>query len=268
VTPSVSYSYSPEVTGGTFTNDDGQQENKFNSVGGISFGNSRRSSRVSFSMGNSFQAKLDGGEDEEASKVDLLDLNVSTSYNFEALDERWSAISSNASLSPGNLFDMRVSMRHDPYAWTLTSMSVGTSVSLSGTIAGAIPAAAQFALTDAEVPPGPLQGVVDRDSRSAPGQAWRMSLNHSYSYSRGSESQSTLNGNLSFSPTKNWSLSYRANANLREGEVLSHSYSLTRDLHCWRASFERSFGAGRPSYYFRINVIDIPEIKYEQENRR
>ena len=46
------------------------------------------------------------------------------------------------------------------------------------------------------------------------------------------------------------------------------AYRLTRRIHCWEATFSRSFFAGgEAEYYFRLGVRDQREIYYERGTR-
>ncbi|HVO77214.1 MAG TPA: hypothetical protein VMT60_04445, partial [Candidatus Bathyarchaeia archaeon] len=44
-------------------------------------------------------------------------------------------------------------------------------------------------------------------------------------------------------------------------------YSLTRDLHCWQASFTHSRTGKDWAYYFQISIKAHPDIKYERGTR-
>ena len=35
---------------------------------------------------------------------------------------------------------------------------------------------------------------------------------------------------------------------------------MTRTLHCWNLQFVRRFSGGTADYYFRIGIVDRPEI--------
>ena len=51
-------------------------------------------------------------------------------------------------------------------------------------------------------------------------------------------------------------------------EVLLQRFNLTRRLHCWDASFSRTFTpGGEAEYYFRLGVRDQREIYIERGTR-
>ena len=97
---------------------------------------------------------------------------------------------------------------------------------------------------------------------------WSLSLTHNFSMQKEwSTHSSSLNLGSELSLTRAWRLRYSIYYDLTDQEVNSTSYSLNRDLHCWRMVFERRSSGGRSSYYFRINVKDLPDLKYERTRR-
>lgn len=101
IDPSVSFSWTPDFsdkfygyyatvsdTSGRVTRYDRFQKSTF---GGTP---NRKSRYMSLRLGNVFQGKLID-EDGKEKKVDLLTMNFSTNYNFEADSLKWSSISSN-----------------------------------------------------------------------------------------------------------------------------------------------------------------------------
>ena len=75
-----------------------------------------------------------------------------------------------------------------------------------------------------------------------------------------------LGGSVSL--TENWRVDYRTNLRLEDGELGSQTLNVTRDLHCWEATFSRLVFQGREQYYFRIFLKAHPEdIKIESGDR-
>lgn len=264
MSPSIGFTYVPRVTSGSYVDEQGVRRPRFPSVGSVSFGDAARSRTLSISVANRFQAKV--GEGENVKRIDeLANLSLSTGYNFENEDRPWSPLSSSFRTRPHRAFNVDLSMSHDVYAWTLRSLSINTNLSLSGVTAGALPAGAEFSL--AEDIGGQKTGLLGENERATAGQPWSLSVGHTYSRGAdGDNYQSTLRGQLGLSLTKKWQITYSANANIREGDITSQSFSVVRDLHCWQARFERRLFGGSASYYFRIGVKDIQEIFYEQRN--
>lgn len=80
--------------------------------------------------------------------------------------------------------------------------------------------------------------------------------------------QITINGNVSFRPTKHWSLSWATLYDVEKGQFGSHVLRLDRDLHDWRASFSFVQSPnGNVVFNFNITLIDQPEIKFDYDQR-
>lgn len=265
IQPSASFTYTPEIDGATYVDADGTTQSLYPSVGGISVGNSSRSRRITLSVSNQFQLKVKDGE-EERTLGDLFSVNASTSVNLDADERPWAPITTTARIRPANAFNVDVSTSHDVYGEGLRSLRVQSNLSLRGTAGPSLPAGAEPVAGKDDGGIGGTEGLVDDSLRDdASGQSWTLTLSHSYS--RGADASaytSDLFATVGLAPTKNWGVSYRANANLREKDIVSQSFVVTRNLHCWQASFERTLTGNGETYYFRIGVKDIPEIKYEQ----
>jgi hypothetical protein len=99
------------------------------------------------------------------------------------------------------------------------------------------------------------------------------SLQMAYSYAGGYsgplwQSAQTMNavGHFQFSP--GWGIEYSTQIDLVNRRVGTQRFALTRDLHCWSASFTRTFGqAGEAEYYFRLQVKDLKELYVERGTR-
>src|SRR5262249_38251713 len=103
---------------------------------------------------------------------------------------------------------------------------------------------------------------------------WSLAL--SYSYQGGyagttSNLWSTtkiLNGVANVSLTPNWRVEYLASYDFNSQLVMTQRFGLTRDLHCWQASFSRTFVVnGEAEYYFRIGIKEQREIYLERGTR-
>ena len=121
--------------------------------------------------------------------------------------------------------------------------------------------------TTAEVPLETRQAQ-DVDFR----QPWSLSLAYSYSGGYGSgpiwSSNQVMNGVAHYGFTRAWRLDYAASFDVTHHQVLTQRFGLTRDLHCWEASFSRSFNPGAEAeYYFRLAIKDQKEIYLERGTR-
>ena len=124
---------------------------------------------------------------------------------------------------------------------------------------------------------GPLQnqpGSPDRILQRGAGSSFRASLAFDLSRTRpvaGQPAQpvrSTLSGSVSFSPTKNWSLSWQTLYDFTAGKFGSHVLSLNRNMHDWHATFSFVQSPnGNVVFNFNITLIDQPEIKFDYDQR-
>jgi hypothetical protein len=102
---------------------------------------------------------------------------------------------------------------------------------------------------------------------------WNVSLAFSSSggYTGGARwvTQQTLNGVFHYSLTRNWRLDYAASYDVSRHEVGAQRWGLTRDLHCWVASFTRGFSTdGEAEYYFKLSIKDQRELYLEHGTRQ
>ena len=80
--------------------------------------------------------------------------------------------------------------------------------------------------------------------------------------------QSTISGNISFSPTRHWAVSWATLYDIQKGQFGSHVLRLDRDLHDWRATFSFVQSPnGNVVFNFNIQLIAQPEIKFDYDQR-
>ena len=80
--------------------------------------------------------------------------------------------------------------------------------------------------------------------------------------------QSTISGNISFAPTRHWSVSWETLYDIQKGQFASHVLRLDRDLHDWRATFSFVQSPnGNVVFNFNIQLIAQPEIKFDYDQR-
>jgi hypothetical protein len=270
--PSVSYRYAPEIDYLKVRRDDGIEISRYPSVGGIGLSSSKVSS-MSMSLNQRFHLKLKGRDPRKPVKIDnLILMTTSTGYNFLAhgSEKKWSTVSNTLRLQPASFFDNSWTVTHDPYRKVMRSLSVQTSLRLTGSGVGASDTTSTRGSLDEYAGFGQAETGSGRPGQRTKSHAgpWTLSLSHSYSRGekRSSES-STLNVNSSLSPTANWKVTYSFYVDLRKREVRSQAFSIYRDLHCWEAHFDRRVSGASSSYYFRINVKDLPDVQYERQRQ-
>jgi hypothetical protein len=112
---------------------------------------------------------------------------------------------------------------------------------------------------------------LDYNTSEPPGMSttsWNFSLSHRYSeaglltgsVSRSHWLQFTFNINL----TKNWKIKYHQNYDMLNKATTEKVIDIYRKLPCWEGHFYWIPEGSRRGFYFKINVIAIPDIKFEK----
>lgn len=263
---SASYSYRPR----------NRRASEFPSVGGISL-SGYKVSTLSLSVTQRFHFKWRHGE-KTSKQENLLTWSTSTGYNFLAREDvqPWSRIQHSWRLQPGGALSSDLSVAHDAERWRRDySLSLRTTVRLKGggerRAPEAPPAESETTYEEHGGFGDPLGSGGTGPDRAVPGTAatgpWQLTLTHTFSRNRNEtvvSERNSANLALGMSVTPGWRLQYSVYYDLTERSVTSQGYSLGRDLHCWQASLERRTSGGRSSFYFRIAVKDLPDIKYER----
>lgn len=258
--PIVSYTYQPEfgrlrfnrqVNDSTFVD-----AARFPSFGGIGL-SSGEQSFVSLTLANRFEAKV-RSKGEAKTLSNLLTVNVSSGYDFLHAERNrrtpWQAISTLVRVQPPNYVTADASLVHDPVAGKWLRQAA-TTVGLRFSGGGRAPAVADIPLAGNEAQTRPA---------SDPLVPWNVSVSLSYAGGRNllEEWAHRESSNLvaSVQPTTNWTVNYFNQVDLNERRIVAQEWSVTRTLHCWRAQFVRRFSGGTADYYFRIGILDRPEI--------
>jgi hypothetical protein len=251
---------------------------------------------VNMSLGNLFQIKT--GPEDKPKKIDLFNLNFSTSHNFAVKEFRQSDLSTslfasptqNLSLSLGAahsfyVFDDELGRRINRYVFQDGRLPQLTNVSLSGSFrvqsksgeagrAGAPPA--EEGQTEEEET---LPAVRDR---FAPDQyftdtavPWQAGFSLTLNYNRFDPRRPTKTAQLSMDNaeiklTKKWRVGMSGQFDLREKRIVDQRYTVYRDLHCWEMQFfwtPTGFGKG---FYFRLGIKAplLQDIKLERRGGR
>lgn len=260
LSPSVGWGWSPDI----------QKHPEIRSFagGGASSG---KSSSMNIGLKNVFQAKVKKGEGE--ANLDLLSINSSFSYNFEAEDKPLSNMSTsfNTSSVPG--ITLRGNLVHTFYdtetneeklfSPTLLSSKFSVNFNLTGKT---------FLFDDAA---GVIPHGEDSSSQVASSggkHGWNLSVAYSFresglndpntSYSKSNLVSITLGFNLTPKTTVSYSQQYDFERDL----TVNNRVSIVRKLHCWAGSlYWVPIGSNR-GFGFKLNVIDIPDIKIDSNH--
>ncbi len=123
------------------------------------------------------------------------------------------------------------------------------------------------------------QDTIQEPERPAgPRRPWNLSLDYSLIRRRPVDDGATTSGNqqsirprLGFSPTDNWTITWRTQYDLERNQFVDHVLSLRRDLHRWSATFAFLQAAnGNFVFEFEVRLNDLPDIKFDfrEEDRR
>lgn len=262
VSPRVSLSYSPQLRNLTYVDSLGIRRNRFNSFGTIGV-SGFKSAFMSFGLDQRFQVKFHrGGKTQRLDN--LLAWAMSGNYNFLYREQRQphglSPISSSLFLQPPGVLNANLGWSTDLYS-PRPVRTLGYNVGLNLASGGGQRAA---------TPDLPVDQTVQLDRGFQ--ENWSLGMAYSYSggYSSGprwsSAQTANLVGRYQLSPA--WGIEYSASYDLTLNQVGTQRFALSRDLHCWQATFTRTFIAGgEAEYYFRLGVKDQREIYLERGTR-
>ncbi len=265
ITPSASFSYSPQI-------ENADPEVRTFTGSGLS---SSRRRFLSFNLRNLLQAKVKSGEQEK--NVDVVLFKSSFTYDLENDTRPLSdLISSFSSSALPIISGFSGSMKHSFYNptdstehfWSpfLESFSVSASFHLAGN---------KFffddmyeSTQDSKSPKGKkTKEELTKNNQASSG--WSFSANYSYRESGFNSTwtkSSFINFTLNFKLTPSTAISYRQNYNIARKLTSSNSVNVTRKIHCWTGSmYWVPIGTNR-GFGFKLSVTDLPEIKLDNNH--
>jgi hypothetical protein len=254
---SISYLQNASLVGGTF------------GLGGTrDWGDPRRN--LNFSLNNSLEIKTEHNDDVH--RFTLATLNFITGFDLDNAIQKWRDLSTNASIKPNQRIDMRLTMRHElqdregGFKPRLESFTITSNLRFDGQRDMTSASMDDFQST-AENPFGIEDDLYANASDTT--RPWRLGLTHYINYSKTSPTapaskRSWIKTDIGLNPTRNIRLDYSANLELLPGRSLvAQSLSFYRNLHCWEARLSWYPTGFNKGYYFKINIKDIPQIKFE-----
>ncbi len=269
MTPTVSFSWSPTVT----TN---AAVKSYTGIGG----GGGRSMSMGFGLTHLIQAKVKSGDTDK--KLDLLRVTSNTSYNFVATGQKFGFLNTSISSSLARNLSVQGSLTHTFYDendklhfWSpsLRSFSISSSFQARGSVADDYVRQgleSQSTLDSLQNENTTGLGVnVNTDTNYGAGSgSWNVNLSHYYSENKDYGSitsrihwiRATFNVDL----TENWKIKYSQTYDFVRHQSIDKMVDLYRRLHCWEGHFYWIPTGSRQGYYFKINVISIPDIKIEK----
>ena len=257
-------------------------------------------------LDNTFWAKILRDEDEH--KVRLVQLNFSTTYNFERKERQLDDLRTTLSVAAGRYLNSRLTLRHEFYDeqdrlhllaprreqlevrtsanWSRrpgSSSSFGTASrygqSSFGTASGYGQSSFGTASGYGQGSFGFENGLMrDIDNRR---RGSRFQLSHYISHRRGTTVntiRSWVRTAASFSLGASWHCNYSLNYNLRSPgtpllatkRITSELLSLQKEFHDWTATLnvQPSSFHKDRAFFFKMQLKDIPQLKLERGQRR
>lgn len=267
VFPSISYGYSPDFAGLQYRDSAGVVRSRFSNFGGIGISGTK-SSYLSFGLDQRFQVKLVNGD--KVTRLDnLIGWTTSGSYDFlwreHGAKHGLSTIPSQVTFTPPGFAQAQLAGTFDPYQGR-PLRNLGFNMGASFSSAGLNKKKPASLAVEQTARPTEAAEAADHFRES-----WSASLAYSYSGGYGFanwQAQKTVNGSVAYQMTPNWHFDYSTAYDLTQRQMLTQRFSLTRVIHCWDATFTRSFTpGGSAEYYFRLGVRDQKEIYVERGTR-
>jgi hypothetical protein len=262
----------------------------------------KQSRRLDLRLDNTLWAKVERGEEEV--KVRLAQVDFSTAYDLDAKTRALSDLVTAVTVAAGQRLDSRLTLRSEFYddqndlmpTPRLRQVEVRTTVRSAGPKAGGSDRSGEspirYGAPSTATYPGDTFGY-ESGLRSEPTRAERLlQISHYYSRSRAYASTVTRSwvrlaaglgaGRILYSggqqPQPRWRLDYAVNYDLHapgrplaaRARITSELLSLQREFHDWTAtlSLEPSTFSQDRAFYFRAQLRDIPQLRFERGDAR
>ena len=251
---------------------------------------------MNFSMNNVFQAKIVDGDKEK--KQDLFSWRMSTGRNFVADEFQWNNINSSIRANMNRKLNMDFSMTHDWYDFDeqknmrINKFKTSDGIPTPRLINARFSTGFRFAgkrlsyeterddskedtTTTERVDGANLAGIFTGpgnlgSSKSPPGDLWSTSASFSFSYNNANPNnpQKTfwMSSNSTIQFTEAWRIQYNARFDLINQSLVSQTFSVYRDLHCWELSLNWTPNGYASGLYLKLNVKspNLRDLKIEQ----
>ena len=305
MSPTIGYSWTPDFSENFLGKDlryfrkrfTGDEEKILDRFSGTIAGNTPKSEQKSMTFGinNIFQAKILKSKEEK--KVDLLNWRINSGYNFAADSLKFSNIRSSVRSKILGKLNVDLGMTHDLYnfdveknkrlaSWNKNSSGkivprlVNARLSTSFKIKSKKWDKNELGdnlIQDTTITEENLEEIglntVPRNIQNSisNNQLWSTNISLSYSLDALNPDRTSktfwANSNSIINITNNWKVSYRARFDLMERDLVNHSFSIYRDLHCWELSLNWTPNGIGQGINFKINVKSptLKDLKLEKK---
>ncbi|PID58180.1 MAG: organic solvent tolerance protein [Ignavibacteriae bacterium] len=303
LTPRVSYNYHPDFSGKkwgyyeSYINEDGIEE-WYDPYGKEIYGGagSGESQSLSFALGNVFEMKTMKDPTDTTSKskkITLLNLDLSTGYNFAAEKNKLSDLRINYRTNIGQLLNFSGSSSYTFYnfdnngrtntylaslkkgLFRITNFNFSISTSLSAEKIMGEERTGKKKEDKEEfkaLKKDDYQNVNDYNDEDVDFSIpWNLSLSYRYNFSKPTNKEGNLRTNLGlnlgFNLAKNWKISVNGNYDFQNDEFSAPQVSIFRDLECWEMNFSWNPLGRYSGFRFEIRM-KAPELRDVKVTRR
>ena len=306
LSPSVGYSWTPDFSKPIFGKDLGYFLTKTDTNNNVIYhdrfsgslgGNTPKSERktMTFSLNNIFQAKIKNKDEEK--KIDLFNWRMNSGYNFAADSMQLSNLRSSIRSKIAGKLNLDLNMTHDFYKYNqessrrvnefnkeknglvtprLINARLSTGFRISGkkwTSTSDEEVLVEEDTTSNENYLGESlidNSIINRNTTNSKSH-WNTNINLSYVYSAINPINPIktfwANTNTTMNLTNKWRVSYRARFDLIQRDLINHSFSIYRDLHCWELSLNWTPNGIGQGINFKLNVKSptLKDLKIEKK---
>lgn len=287
ITPSVSFTYKPDFS----------RNDRFYNFGGIGVGSGVKQRMINLSLSNTWQLKLKQTANTRERKInDFFKIGSSISYDFEKEGKGFTeTINHSINLNPnkfawsvidlstkpsGSITQETYGLKFkgwdlDKWDWAVSNWTfrVTTKLNFSGdaNYIDYFPTPQNEFVTGEFFQSDTLSVEEDRmittleelDELYREKKNWSFNFSHTYKTNKASYEinnyTSDLRMSVSAKLTRNWSVNYDNYIDLKDDELVSHNFTITRDLHCWKVYFKYTRQGDYWSYRFQLFNIKLPE---------
>ena len=293
IRPNIGFSYRPDFYGDRWGNvrsytDKNGEEVEYAIVSGVGRGQQQA---LTFALSNIFETKkvVTDSTDTSARRgsLKLLDLSVSSAYNFAADSLKLSDISLSArtrvlgkvdidmrsSFSPYQVNDLGVRVNESALSlssplgrMTNTSVTLRTSLRssrgagdrpLTTPRGGLVQTQPSFGTSNPVGATSIVQNAYGTTSYTDFSIPWSLNMDFTYNITKtgiGSIRSAIINASFDLSLTPNWKLASRTGYDIENGEMATTNIALSRDFDCWQMSFNWVPFGNYQSWGFDLHV--------------
>ncbi len=295
ITPSLNFTYRPDYS----------ENEKFYSFGGINLSSSDKQRNISFSLENKWQLKLRKTKDQKERKInDFFKITSRISYDMEK-EKGYSDINHNIDLRPKKFqykvmdifFTPSFDLTQKTYElkiqdwnyqnWDLAidnwNFNLNSGLNFSGKagyvdyfphpknkfVTGNFFSADTLSIEQE----GLITSLAQLDELEQEKKNWAIGFSHSYRVNKtqyeDNDYSSSVRTNISAKITRNWTIAYDNYIDLKEDEMVSHSFTITRELHCWKVFFRYTKQGDYWNYRFQLFNIKLPDaLKFRTSDHK